>query len=653
MDVKKPSVGELLLNENFTFIIPPYQRPYRWRADRWQALIQDILKKVTSPEKKHWMGMIITTDSEDQAQSHIYNHKNIDVIDGQQRLVTLRIWLQAILDHAKDNNISPVDQSQFKFANLICQEYDKIELQEILDGKWRKHYKNFRVNSSGLIHCYTYFRWILWLGEDALLPSEPDRLPKKPTSEADLALTIEEQWAKALEKRTKYLENENDNTEFTFQTHRTAQPNCDELIRATINLLSLIELKIEKAVDEEPADIFEALNGMRLELAQFDHVKNFLFSGIESTEKRTRLYEDDWKNTEVALEKSKLGDSGADLFLYDFLISKGETKFQKPFSKSRAATHFTRYFATRTNGNSDEIARNEFLPNLRSWLSVKSNGEKFEVNQKTFQLEAEAKRRLILMDSLSSGPLVPILMNLTNRYFDQKLNKETFHRQLFNLEVFLGRKVLNRTALSPLRSEMMQLSSKLGADFTESELIEELKNLSPSDEDIRVKHTPALVGKLLRYPDTANIGNSKLGGITPRQLLAIFQAIEEKQSGKMRTNLIDINQVEIFSIEHIYPQDPINWIPELGTWRVSKNSMDERLHVIGNLGVIPSRLNSELSNKSFAAKKKVVSDPKKEFPLLKVNSYWTRDTQRSWTPEDIDTRGKQLINLILQYWKFN
>jgi len=597
--------------------------------------------------------MIITTDSEDQAQSHIYNHKNIDVIDGQQRLVTLRIWLQAILDHAKDNNISPVDQSQFKFANLICQEYDKIELQEILDGKWRKHYKNFRVNSSGLIHCYTYFRWILWLGEDALLPSEPDRLPKKPTSEADLALTIEEQWAKALEKRTKYLENENDNTEFTFQTHRTAQPNCDELIRATINLLSLIELKIEKAVDEEPADIFEALNGMRLELAQFDHVKNFLFSGIESTEKRTRLYEDDWKNTEVALEKSKLGDSGADLFLYDFLISKGETKFQKPFSKSRAATHFTRYFATRTNGNSDEIARNEFLPNLRSWLSVKSNGEKFEVNQKTFQLEAEAKRRLILMDSLSSGPLVPILMNLTNRYFDQKLNKETFHRQLFNLEVFLGRKVLNRTALSPLRSEMMQLSSKLGADFTESELIEELKNLSPSDEDIRVKHTPALVGKLLRYPDTANIGNSKLGGITPRQLLAIFQAIEEKQSGKMRTNLIDINQVEIFSIEHIYPQDPINWIPELGTWRVSKNSMDERLHVIGNLGVIPSRLNSELSNKSFAAKKKVVSDPKKEFPLLKVNSYWTRDTQRSWTPEDIDTRGKQLINLILQYWKFN
>ena len=653
MDVKKPSVGELLLNENFTFIIPPYQRPYRWRADRWQALIQDILKKVTSPEKKHWLGMIITTESEDQAQTHIYNHKNIDVIDGQQRLVTLRIWLQAILDHAKDNQISPVDQSQFKFANLICQEYDKIELQEILDGKWRRSYKNFRANSSGLMHSYTYFRWILWLGEDALLPSEPDRLPKKPTSETELALTIEEQWAKELEKRTRYLENEDDTTDFTYQTTRSAQPNCDELIKATINLLSLIELKIEKAVDEEPADIFEALNGMRLELAQFDHVKNYIFSGIESTEKRKKLYEEDWKNTEVALEKSKLGDSGADLFLYDFLISKGETKYQKPFSKSRAAAHFSRYIGTRTNGNCDEIARNQFLPNLRAWLSVKSNGEKFEVNQATFQLEGEAKRRLLIMDSLSSGPLVPILMNLTNRYYDQKINKESFHRQLFNLEIFLGRKVMNRTALSPLRSEMMNLSSKLGPDFTEEELKQELQNLSPSDDDIRSKHLPEEVKKLLRYPDTANIGNSKLGGLKPRQQLAIFQAIEEKQSGKMRTNLIDINQNEIFSIEHIYPQEPENWISELREWGVSPGLMKERLHVIGNLGVIPSRLNSELSNNSYSDKKDVISDPKKEFPPLKVNGYWTRDTQRKWTWEDIDARGAQLVNLILQYWKFN
>ena len=121
----------------------------------------------------------------------------------------------------------------------------------------------------------------------------------------------------------------------------------------------------------------------------------------------------------------------------------------------------------------------------------------------------------------------------------------------------------------------------------------------------------------------------------------------------MRTNLIDINQNEIFSIEHIYPQEPENWISELREWGVSPGLMKERLHVIGNLGVIPSRLNSELSNNSYSDKKDVISDPKKEFPPLKVNGYWTRDTQRKWTWEDIDARGAQLVNLILQYWKFN
>ena len=198
----------------------------------------------------------------------------------------------------------------------------------------------------------------------------------------------------------------------------------------------------------------------------------------------------------------------------------------------------------------------------------------------------------------------------------------------------------------------MNLSGKLGPIFTEEDLLNELKPLTPSDADISSKHLPEVVGKLLRYPDTANIGNSKQGGLKPRQQLAIFQAIEEKQSGRMRTNLIDVGQEEIFSIEHIYPQEPENWISELREWAVSPGLMKERMHVLGNLGVIPSRLNSELSNNAFSEKKKVVSDPKKEFPPLKVNGYWTRDTQRRWTWEDIDARGEQLLRLILQYWKF-
>jgi len=653
MDVKKPTVADVLLNADATYVIPPYQRPYKWNAARWQTLIQDILKKVTSPEKNHWLGILITTLSEDQNIIRSYNHKYIDVIDGQQRIVTLRLWMQAIIDHAKENGIALEGDGEIKFAELVCQEADKQELEFILNGQWRQKWKTYKVNSTGLLHCYTYFRWVLWLGESALLPSEPDRLPRKLTNEHDLLTSLESQWLKELESRQRRLEGDDDGQDFQFQASRSTPADCDALIKATLNHLSLVELVLEKAVDEEPAEIFEALNGMRLELAQFDHVRNYLFTGIQTIEKRKALYDNDWKHAEFALSKSKQTIESADTFLYDFLISKGETKFQKPFSKQRTASHFSRYFATRSSGNHEDVAKNEVLPNLISWLSVKSNGERFEVNGHEFVLNSDARRRLKTMDSLSSGPLVPILMNLTKRhFFDTSISDESLNRHLFALEVFLGRKVLNRTALSPLRSEMMALSSKLGADFSESDLISSLKLLSPSNEEIKEKLLSAKINNVIKYPDTAHLANKKAGGLAPKQLLAIFQGIEEHLSGQLRTNLIEPTGEEIFSIEHIYPQEDLLWRDELRSWAQNQGQMESRLHTLGNLGVIPDRLNSELSNKSFREKREIVQNPKKRFPILRLNEYWTAPDQNKWKAENIDERATRLLNSILSHWKF-
>ena len=417
--------------------------------------------------------------------------------------------------------------------------------------------------------------------------------------------------------------------------------------------MSLVELVLEKAIDEEPAEIFEALNGMRLELAQFDHVRNYLFTGIPTIEKRRSLYENEWKHVEFALSKSKQTIESADTFLYDFLISKGETKYQKPFSKQRTAAHFSRYFATRSSGNHEEVAKTEVLPNLISWLSIKSNGEKFDVNGHEYSLHSDAKRILRNMDSLSSGPLVPLLINLTKRfYFENNISEDALIRQLFALEVFLGRKVLNRTALSPLRSEMMALSARLGAQFSEDDLVTSLKSLSPSNDEIRERLLPAKVNSVIKYPDTAHLANKRAGGLSPRQLMAIFQGMEEHLSGKLRTNLIDSSSEEVFSIEHIYPQEDILWRDELRSWSQSQPAMEARLHTLGNLGIIPDRLNSELSNKSFREKREIVINPAKKFPILRVNEFWTAPNQVKWRAEDIDERANRLINTILAHWKF-
>lgn len=656
MEIYKPNVGNLIVNPDITYSIPPYQRSYSWESDRWQTLIQDILKKVTSPEnvsRKHWMGIIMTTKSQEHNAPRGYMHSFMEIIDGQQRIVTLRLWLQAVLDHAAENNILIAEESNLKFAEIICQETDRIEMQQVLNGEWRQRYKTYKPGSSGLLHCYTYFRWVLWLGDGALLGAEPDRIPNKSNSEADHGVKIEELWERELTKRQNYVEDLDEESYFQLQINRTNQPNLDELIKVTISDLSLVELQIERERDEEPAEIFEALNGKRLQLFQFDHVRNFIFSGISEIPQRKQLYDGLWKHSEVALGKSKQTMKSADLFLYDFLISRGETRYQKSFKKDRTSNQFNRYFETRSSGNHAEVAEKVLLPNLASWLSIKSCGETFDIGSETYSLESNSKRSLRLLEALSSGPMVPILMNITNRHFEGRISADSLFRQIFAFEKLLGRKVLNRVGLSPLRAEMMVLAGRLGPEFLEDDLIAELAALAPSDRNIEEKLLPYESGKLLTHPETALIAEpGRKGSLNARQLLAIFQAIETKSEGTLRNNLLESDAEEKFSIEHIYPKEPLLWRDELRQWAVSPAQLAQRLHTIGNLGVIPKRLNSKLSNKSFREKREIMRNGENHVPKLGINAFWVRDAQAKWTPEDIDARARQLIAKALAHWSF-
>jgi Protein of unknown function DUF262/Protein of unknown function (DUF1524) len=653
MESRKPTVAELIIDIDKTFLIPPYQRPYEWKQDRWQALVQDIVSKATSSsqEKKHWLGIVLTSQSEIDSTPRSYRHRYFDLIDGQQRIMTLRVWLQAILDHATDNQL-PLTEHNLHFTEIICQEKDKQDFSDIqTSGAWRRKWRTYRSDETGLLHCYTYFRWILWLGQSALTEAEPDPLPKKSRAETESSLPIEEQWQKALERRASAADEAE--IESQFQLSRSAPIPCDALIKATLTSLSFIELERQELLDEDPSEIFQALNGERTPLEQFDHVRNQIFTGIKESSRRKLFHDEVWRHYESALNTSGVGTRGsspAETFLYDFLISIGEKKHQKSISKAKTSVHFSRYVKNRTTGDIESVANEILLPNLISWIAVKRKGESFAVKGDVFQLPNEIKRSLHMMEALSSGPVVPLLMNLVGRYFAGEISLESLRRQVFFVEIFLGRKVLRRSPLSPLRSEMMNFIGQLGQNFSEIEFKEAIKEITPSNDEIQEILLPRQINKVTKYDELAFVAHQN--GLRPKQLLAIFQAIEEQRSSQLRHNLLESTATESYSIEHIYPQDSSNWRNELRRWNVGQSFMDNRLHTLGNLAVIPTRLNSRLSNLSFHEKTQTVRDPETAFPRLRVNEYWLRDSQDKWTPDDIDERAKQLVNSALKHWVF-
>ena len=105
-------------------------------------------------------------------------------------------------------------------------------------------------------------------------------------------------------------------------------------------------------------------------------------------------------------------------------------------------------------------------------------------------------------------------------------------------------------------------------------------------------------------------------------------------------NLLKTEGDEI-SIEHIFPQTPTD------SWKESFADIDEadyRFYIgsIGNLLLLSSSMNSELQNKDFADKKEGYS---KGLPsAIKVAK------QTEWTPTQIEKRGLRLLDFMEERW---
>lgn len=88
--VKRLTIGELC-NKNEKYIIPIYQRNYAWGKDEIELLIQDISE--AKKDKNYYIGSLVVAKREN----------GYEVIDGQQRLTTLKLLLSY---YGKSDNIN-------------------------------------------------------------------------------------------------------------------------------------------------------------------------------------------------------------------------------------------------------------------------------------------------------------------------------------------------------------------------------------------------------------------------------------------------------------------------------------------------------------------------------------------------------------------
>lgn len=618
------------LQETLQLRIPEYQRPYSWDIERHADLWRDVLSQYRRPRggtvKRHFMGALIVEPSPADVPSGV---TVFNVIDGQQRLLTLLVVLAAIRDqiaHLGGQSVSSDDELAYvkpKFTSpvrrVVPKKQDEQALDAILKGKLVSEILD-SVFGDRLTQAYRFFRYQLWLGESATSKSGASTPPKPAKDRNAPPRGSFAPWGQA-----------------AFGSAAFDLPRLHSIVTTE---LTLLELQIDSA-DEEAGVIFETMNAKNTPLAQFDLVRNSMF--VRMPNLKDAFYAKEFEPVEELLANvtySSKRDSGPEQFLYEYLISVGEDKVNKATLHRRWLNRVIGdlgYQVTQATESQFEVKYAKPLV-ANAWLYPIAVGNKQSVtlpDGSMISVSSDQYARITEIMAMSGGPAVPIVLKALYDNEEGHLTNADLLEVLLDLQSYMVRHVLADEGLNLLRSAFAGVARSLPDPITVEALRTELRRAGwkSDDEVLAVVHTV----------DTKNLRSA---------VFPLLRGIEYHLSGPGGSAhpLPYGNQQSQFTIEHIYPQSTNVgnlWMNDLQTWKVEKEEMDARRYVLGNLTAVTGFDNKKNGKKPFGQKKQLVA----QTASLKLHdSFKERD---KWGPADIDARTNILARAALARWPRN
>jgi uncharacterized protein with ParB-like and HNH nuclease domain/predicted transport protein len=232
------------LKKSPQFIIPIYQRTYSWEEGQCEQLWSDILRAgKDNAIGGHFIGSVVYIQ---QDLYQVSNQSPLLVIDGQQRLTTGILIIEALCRHLGDSE--PI---------------------EGFSAKKLRHY--YLLNS-------------LEEGERGfkLLLTQTDK-------DSLLSLLKQKPWPANPSLRVK--------ANFEYFDRKIAELHDFTPLCIGLAKLMIVDIALTRGQDN-PQLIFESMNSTGRALTQADLIRNFILMGLEQTH-QTRLYADHWRPMEL------------------------------------------------------------------------------------------------------------------------------------------------------------------------------------------------------------------------------------------------------------------------------------------------------------------------------------------------------------------
>lgn len=595
------------LREEGILRVPFFQRRYVWSEENWDELYDNFF----SSDIPGFLGSIILKNKK---QRKAGEKNEVSIIDGQQRLTTLSIFIVALYDTLKEE-----DKDSFKFnvqQTLYNNVRGNIFVPKIIHSKLDKTSFNKIMNFENLNKI-------------------PENYDKEDKILACYKYFVEKIKETDYEKRKRLLR---------------------LLVDSQIEILVVIN--IEEEADEQK--VFDTLNNAGVKLTMADTIKNYLFNKINY------IYENSISDSDkLFIEKDIEEDFGKEVIdLYNqtwnqaFSSTKEyDKKWNSEFITGRIkrthldmflhsyATIKNFYDPTQTlndlpkvykqkidNFNTLDEAK-EFLNQMTRYSEIYYKN--FIITPEKYQYDKNnvIQRLVFFENSFDIKSLNPYVLYLLYKYKDDPTK--------LNIKLHQIEKILMITYLNKNTTRSKNYN-KLCVDF--------INNESRIDREIEE----------LEDPDTCKVGLKSLNNEQAKSLLFLIELYRRRDS------MHDISSLEFdpnYQLEHIMPVKwEKNWydVPlkdeddngnKLENIEMQNEYRISKIKELGNMTILKGKLNNKISNNSMDIK--IYGDDENkgisEFADLLITSedivnYYEKNN--IWDEKCISDRTNKLFNEI-------
>lgn len=533
-----------VFRSDLRLVVPLFQRPYVWdEEDQWAPLWEDILaafdRRAGVDTPPHFLGAIVL----EQKRGALGSLEVREVIDGQQRLTTLQLFIAALRDtymaaniktrlfnHLRkalenDTDLAEEPEEQFK---LYPTNRDRASYVSVMRGEYRD--KTSDPSYRQIPRAYLYFRGQL---EDLVS-----------------ACGSEQEVEDAL----------------------------DGLSEVALEHLELVVIDLD--VEDNAQVIFETLNARGTALRASDLIKNALFRTLQdgaADDDIEDLYRTYWEPLEseqwqAEVRVGRLNRPRLDVFVGYFLTVLLQREVQSHQLFPQARTYF----------DGDKEMAGIFLKEMSRYAAVYAGIDDRSI---TSNAERAPLDRLEIVDTTT---IMPVLLWLfANSSGAQR------ERAITLLEAYLVRRAICRLTPKNYNRLFLELTRRLESATEAADVVVERFLVGQRSDSGAWPTDAQVVQDMTRLQLYRLLKRDRL----QRLLLAI-----ENEMTTDRTEPVPPSKK--ISIEHLMPQAwHEHWPVDPRDGGSQEERRDELVHTIGNLTLITQKLNASVSNGPWSVKR--------------------------------------------------